>query len=456
MLAGRLSELAKQALEIMEVNKGEAKPMMIALVKHKITDFHIDEAGSRWQATDEPFERIDWSSFVFDLVQKQIAILPSFNEIVETIVRDYPDVFQSISPDVNKKGQAEFWLGNFVRSVLNEKLRNTLTESSLIELITTFENELNCSAIENKVTSYTSGLYLKTDPVLLDENTIIRKPEAVDLEFEYYAFTPFPRPMLEMQHPSAVIEIRMRVKSELEIWKKLDRVLLIFRLFRLGSVCSLWNNVSKPSVIWPTGTHSTWSHSGFTELQKYVLQDGEANDFKKFFTTLEPLIQGEKSEESAGLSIAITRYSNALLDPLDTERRLMTVMMALESLYSMSSDKGEIGYRMSLRIARLLSFLGFNPTQVRGDVAKSYHVRSKVAHGSAVDEKKVGKVADLLNTLLEYLRLSLITFIIVGTKQKNRFVALIDNSLIDATCSVEIKNQIVKIAGQIPNYPITS
>jgi len=455
MLAGKLSQLVRQALGILEVKRGEAKPMMMTFIRHKITEFHVDEAGSRWQATDVPFEKIDMSSFIFDLVQKEIVILPIFKELTETIVKDYPDVFQSISPDVNKKGQAEFWLGNFVRRVLNEKLEDRLTEPHLAEFITIFENELNRSALECSLTSYVSGLYLKTDSILLDENTVIRKLKASDLEYEYYAFTPLLASRFEMRHPSAAIEIKMRVKDESELTKKLEKTLLILRLFRLGSIRPLRNDNTKLSVIWPFGTGSSWSDSGFTELRNYVVQDNEIDDFKKFFKTLFPIIQSEKPEESAGLSIAITRYNNALLDQVDIERKLMTSMMALESLYSMPSDKGEIGYRISLRVAKLLSFLGFKPTEVRKNVEKSYYVRSRVAHGLVVDVKKVGNVSDLLNTLLEYLRLSLVMFIFPGSPQKNRFVASVDSSLVDMMSSMEIKNQLVKIAEQIPNFPIS-
>jgi hypothetical protein len=456
MLAGKLSELVQQALGILDVKKGETKPMIMTFIRHKITEFHVDETGSRWQATDVPFERIDMSSFIFDLVQKEIVILPIFKEITEIIVKDYPDVFQSISPDINKKGQAEFWLGNFVRRVLNEKLENRLTEPHVTELITIFESELNRSALECSLTSYVSGLHLKTDLILLDENTVIRKLKASDLEYEYYAFTPFLSPRFEMQHPSAVVEIKMRVKDEPELSKKLEKTLLTLRLFRLGSIRSLRNDNTKLSVIWPFGTGSAWPNSGFAELRNYVVQDNEIDDFKKFFKTLFPIVQNEKPEESAGLSIAITRYNNALLDQVDIERKLMTTMMALESLYSMPSDKGEIGYRISLRVAKLLSFLGFKPTEVRKNVEKSYYVRSRVAHGVVVDVKKVGNVADLLNTLLEYLRLSLVVFIFLRPPQKNRFVASVDSSLVDMMTSIEIKSQLVKIAEQIPNFPISS
>jgi hypothetical protein len=456
LLVGTLSQLVHQSLEIFETKKGEAKPVRVALIKHTIRNFHMDENGSGWESIEEPFERLDWSTFIFDLMQKYITVLPVFHEIVDTIIKEYEAVFQHISPDVNKKSQTEFWLGNFVRAVLYEKLENKLTDPRIIELITIFEHELNGSPLENKIASYVTGLYPKTDSILLDDSTTIRKLRADDLEYEYYAFIPFLMRRLEMRHPSAVIEVKMRVKDESELWKKLERVMIILRLFRLGSVHPLWNNLTKVSVIWPAGTSSSWSHSGFSDLPKYTIQETETDAFRKFFETLEPLVKSDRPEENVGFSIAITRYNNALLDPVDTERKLMTAMMALESLYSLPSDKGEIGYKISIRSAKLLSFLGFKPTDVRKNVEKSYYVRSRVAHGLVVDEKKVGKIGDLLNTLLEYVRLSLIIFILIGPSQKNRFVSEIDNSLIDATSSLGIKNQMIKIAEQIPSFSVTS
>jgi len=338
------------------------------------------------------FERLDWSTFLFQLVRQQIMVLPIFKEIVDIMTKDYPEVFQNISPNVNKKSQAESWLSNFVRFVLREKLDDKLTESRIIELA--------------------------------------------------------------LRHPSAVIEITMRVKDQSELWKKLENTLLILRLFHLGSIYCLWNDHAKISVMWPTGTSSTWSHTGFTELYKYTVDENEMENFKKFFKIIKTLVQNMESEKDAGsLSVAIRRYSNSLLEPVDTERKLMTTMMALESLYSIPSDKGEIGYRMGLRVAKLLSFLGFKPTEVRRNIEKSYYVRSRVAHGLIVDKKKAGNITELLNTLLEYLRVSIIVFLFVGSIQKNRFVASIDNSLIDVTSSIDVKNQIAKIAEQIPSFP---
>jgi len=449
LLAGKLSQLVRQSLEILEAKRSEAKPTKMILVRHKITNFHIDEKGSGWQATDEPFERVDWSTFLFDLVRDQIATLPIFNETVEIILQNYGEVLQSLSADINKKSQVEFWLGNFVRRVLNEKLENGLSEDRLIELITIFENELNCSPMENRIISYISGLYLKTDSALLDENTYIRKLVASDLEYEYFFSAPPMSPRHQMRNPSAVVEIRMRVKDQSELWKKLETTLLILRLFRLGSIHSLWNEHTKESVMWPSGTSSTWSHSSFTELQKYTVEENEVQTLKKFFKSLEPLVHKETAESSS-LSVAIRRYSNALLDPVDTDRKLMTAMMGLESLYSVPSDKGEIAYRLGLRIAKLLSYLGFKPIEVRNNVEKAYFVRNKVAHGLIVDIKKIGNVAELLNALLQYLRISLIVFIFVGSQQKNRFVTLIDHSLIDVTSSMEIQNKIKEIEEHIP------
>jgi len=457
MLAGKLSLLINESLTILKSRQNEAKPSKMTMIRHKITEFHEDDTGGLgFVSTNEPFERLDWSSFIYELVSKDISQLPAFKEIVEEIVHEYDQIFLKLSPSINRKSQTEFWLSTLLIQILREQIEGKMTASRIIELITIFENEINCGPIENKVVSYLKGMRLKTDSITLDRNTTIRKLYASDFEYEGYAFA-FPISLRsEMNFPSSVIEIKTRTKDDSEINNKLDRILLTLRLFRLGSVHSLWNDMTKLSAIWTSGTYSTWSHSGFTESYKYDIQESDVKNLQKFYSVIEPLIQTGGPVEDFPLSIALTRYSNSLLEPVDTERKIMTAMMGLESLYSMPSDKGEIGYRISLRIARLFSFLGFDSSEVRKNVEKSYFVRSSVAHGLRADEKKIGKLDDLSKALLEYLRLSLIVFTLVGATQKNRFVASIDNSLVDVAISVELKNQIAKIAEQIPEFPVAA
>lgn len=446
LIAGKLVQLIDSSLEILRSNKSKAKPMKLTLVKHKITKLEISETTMRTSATDQLFERDDWGLFLSDLVRNQISILPIFKEIVEIIVKDYSEIFKNIGPSANKRSQTKFWLGNFVTIILREKLNNSLDRKRQTELISGLENELNLGPIQHKINSYIVGVYVESNSIQIDRNTIVRKLKPNDLEYEYYPFTSFPSPRAQMELPRAVIEIEMRTKSEKEIIEKLQRTLQIFRLYRLGSVRSLWNDRMKFSVIWPFGIGSSEYQSRFSETQKYVVKESEIEEFKNFCKALEPFIV--KKKEETILSIAIERYNNALLEPVDLQRKIMIAIMGLESLYSMPKERGENRYKLSLRTTKLLSFLGFKPTEVRKNIEKAYSIRNKVSHGMPISKKEACKIEEL-NTILDYLRLSLIIFLSLSKITKNEFVHLVDSALIDVNSSLKLNNELQEIAERI-------
>ena len=106
--------------------------------------------------------------------------------------------------------------------------------------------------------------------------------------------------------------------------------------------------------------------------------------------------------------------------------------------------------RYSLRTAKLLSFLGFKPTEVRKNIEKAYLFRNKVSHGMPISKKEAGTIEEL-KTILDYLRLSLIIFISLSKIKKNEFVHLVDSALIDINSSLKLNNELQEISERIPN-----
>ncbi len=123
----------------------------------------------------------------------------------------------------------------------------------------------------------------------------------------------------------------------------------------------------------------------------------------------------------------------------------MTAIMGLESLYSMPKERGENCYKISLRTAKLLSFLGFKPLNIQKNIEKAYSIRNKVSHGMPISKKEACKIEDL-KTLLDYLRLSLIIFLSLSEINKNEFVHLVDSALIDINSSLRLNKELQKIA----------
>lgn len=446
MDTGKLLRLAHKSLKTLDakIKTGKVKPTKYIVMREKITELQISEKESRATSTNVPSEKDDWSSTVYDVVEKDVKKMPMFNEIVRSIVKDYKDRFP---PGVNKCTQASLWLGNFISTVLYKKLENRLTEELLVDLITTFMSELDSAPIEHHLIAFIDGVYSKVGTIELNSEVRLRNPKPSDLEYEYYIspfFIPSYRPATG-ELPSAVIEIKMRAKSDFAIQEERERVLNVLRLFRLGSVYTQWSSLSSKSVMWIRGISTSWGFQRYAPLYKYVVDESNAADFKKFFDIFEPLVPFKATERQLeGLSVALNWYNNALLEPVEIERKLMMTVMGLESLYSLPSDRGEIEFRLSSRVAKFLGLLGKDPIGIRGNIQKSYKIRSKVAHGFVVSAEKRAEIGGLLREVLEYLRKSLVIFPQVGLS-KNGLVSLIDNSMVSDSVSEELKEKIKDI-----------
>ena len=67
-----------------------------------------------------------------------------------------------------------------------------------------------------------------------------------------------------------------------------------------------------------------------------------------------------------------------------------------------------------------------------------------------ISKKEACKI-DELKTILDYLRLSLIIFLSLSKINKNEFVHLVDNALIDVNSSLKLNNELQEIVERIPN-----
>jgi len=447
MNVGRLYYLAQESLRILASKVQDLKPEKRMLLKAKIIDFQPGIGGGRFTTSYMPLERLDWSTAIHGMIENEIKVLPIFKEIVNTIVEQHGEVFPE---DVNRPNQAEFWLNNFVYKVLSEKLEGKLTDESLIDYVTTFSAELDSSPIEHHMITYLAGIYLKEDAVDLHGKVLLRKPRGDDLEYEFDPFLPhFERYRFP---PSAIMEIQMRPKKELELYEKLNEMMTLLRLFRLGAVRQLWYKHSKKSVMWLDGNGIGLQGEIFRgAYPHYVLNEEETPSLKQFISIFAPLIQIKPVEKtSIGWIVALSRYNSALLEKMEAERKLMTAVMGLESLYSIPSDRGEIEYRLSLRTAKLLGLLTFDSMDVKKNAAHAYKIRNKVTHGLILTEDEMKEIPSLLKKILEYLRISLIIFIKAGAKNKNELLVHIDNSLISQSHFEELKRKVTELLVQVP------
>ena len=147
------------------------------------------------------------------------------------------------------------------------------------------------------------------------------------------------------------------------------------------------------------------------------------------------------------LYISLERYNSALLEAIDAERKLMTAVMGLESLFTLEKDRGENAFKLSIRCAKLLGFMGFDVERVRKLTEEAYSYRNKVVHGSYISQEKRKRINEILPEILNYLRVSLIIFTLCREIGKDKLVEMIDKSMISENVHDDLKELLEKHIG---------
>ncbi len=142
------------------------------------------------------------------------------------------------------------------------------------------------------------------------------------------------------------------------------------------------------------------------------------------------------------LALAYHRYSEALAEGGLMERRIAEAVMGIESLFM--TDKDVIGYKLSMRLPKLLGLVGENPVATKKLISDAYGIRSKYVHGDSLTPKEMKKMVEphggmdaMLAKLIACLRLALI-LCLCALPEKQKRVTLIDNALIDPSKQDEL------------------
>ena len=127
----------------------------------------------------------------------------------------------------------------------------------------------------------------------------------------------------------------------------------------------------------------------------------------------------------------------------------MTAVMGLESLLTLEKDRGENAYKLGIRVPKLIGYLNFDVEETRRLTEEAYDYRNKVVHGSFISQDRKAKMNELLPYILNYLRVSLILFILQSPGiGKNKLVDLIDKSTISHKRNTELQKLLLNSVGQ--------
>lgn len=155
------------------------------------------------------------------------------------------------------------------------------------------------------------------------------------------------------------------------------------------------------------GTYSTWQRIQSSDFHfSEASIDAETLDrFRRHWQSL------TSPRHSKRLPAICSRRFNAASDRRGHEDALVDLTVAAEALFlsDQQSDRGELGFRLQLRAARMLRQTGRDQAEVSAIFKAAYGLRSKVVHGGQIPETltvRGSKVAagQLIDQLVDLMR----------------------------------------------------
>lgn len=426
-----LVNFGKKVLELFNnyTNKRDPKPQIRKFVRHFTTSLKISEYGCQSSGSSEIVQEPDWTYVVLDFINEKIKSLDDFTQLANSIAISYKTNINKLAPKCNEVAQSSLWLENFIRKIIHEKLEGKLSDDSLIDYASLFKSELELAPIDYKYIHNLSGIYLESESIKINDDVCIRKAKKADLEYLSDLLFDFPK---SRSIPSSILEINISTQEQKECSVFINNIFNCLRLFKLGSILPIETETIKKTIIWPSAKSRSFSGEVYFAFKKYTIQESDVDIFTKFINYIVDKLYFDKNNKFFwSLGIAIDRYNSALLETTDSERRLMISVMGLESLFSLPKEKGENAYKLSIRVAKLLGFMNFEGRSVKKLIQQAYKFRNEVVHGLYMDQGKRKEINKILPEILNYLRISIIFFLLNQNINKGEMINKIDNSLID-------------------------
>lgn len=411
--------------------------------RRKITAAKQTETGVEvcgWKT--EYFEKPNYHRAA-ELIFDQVSQLSEFDDFAVAMARAFVG-----KPKI--EDTAEQVARRFVGNALVGKPYNPESACSLLNKELTGQPRLASSEIE----VHGFALCVKNVKVEFGERSyFFRQLEQADLEREISQWELESSSAIR-ETPSSFLRIEMPANSPGNLQKESGRALVLLRLFKVGAV-----DFGKQSFETETLVDSMFGgiirpRSVKQGSDNISLQSDEIEKFQKFWTAVlqvfpEGLNRYQREKTETFLRISYDRYCDSLFLQGPIEARIAFAVMALEALFLGGDNKSELSNRLSVRVAKLLTKLGFNGLGVQKRVLEAYRIRSIYVHGGhlkatekANKEKKVGVTMDQLRlSILDYVRISFLIFIfgkLETDTQKDKLLRLLDDSLLDTTCDEEL------------------
>lgn len=422
-----LADVTKQTIDT-ERASGTLQPEEEVFLRWKVDKFTYGDSGiTNHSAKGEYITKSTW----FKAKIKSIEIIEKTNE--------YSDILNHLTSNLEIKQQVPSYLGHFLGKLTYGYLnKEDFGDSQANELITSFIKDLKKEPLKCGAEVELQGIILRPDEIEISHGITLRKPRVEDLEKEIPVYGYIPS--RHLPSPSAYLKIEFLGRSPIEIQMKVNIAVVILRLFKPGSI--KWTTYrmyseSMDSFFGGTSTSGDTTHA----IETYLVKEEDVKSLINFWDRASPHIPDAFLEIGTGrvdhVAIAYKRYTDSLMQNGIMERRIANAIMGLEALFLKSgAELQELQYRLSLRVAKSLADFSQDPIQVKKTIKDAYRIRSIFTHGGQLSynekkkfESKYKELRNLLLSVLDYLRISLIISMTINI-EKDEFIDVIDDSLI--------------------------
>lgn len=427
------------------ISDGTIQPQDEVCFRWKVDNFQYTNKGvTDYSAHGEYFTKQSWFRAIIKL-----------EESVKHC-SEYASALEYLANVFGKSDRLSNNLDYFVGKLLHQYLYDSKTrETDIDSLITTFLKDLREEPVKFGADVELLGVVLRPENIEPSFGITLRQTKVEDLEREVPVYRFMGREFLP--HPSAIMKIEFLGRGAIEIQKRVEQAITILRLFKIGGVMWTTYHMYSESVT-DVALGTLTSGRTTSALETYLVTEEDVQKLKEFWQKINDVIPPSFYElgttKANYLTIAYNRYSDSLLQNGIIERRIASAVMGLEALFLKSGETQELVYRLCLRASKLLSLLGYDPYEVKKIVRDAYKVRNLFAHGGHLSykekkkvESKYKDVRNLLQALLEYLRISMITMIL-SNREKAELIDLIEDSAVDKQRE-EMLNSVISRAKNI-------
>lgn len=382
-------------------------------------------------------EQPDWTKAAEDVLTS-IKGRTEYSQLVSAIKGAKKDISQ---PEAIADSTLRQSIVSFLESA--EVSEETLRESAV-----SFERGFQGLSIRHRVNFRLAGLLVKDDGLSIEsKGTSIRFRSTTRRDVEREFGGPFvSNPFLGL--PDCVAEVELIGRPFTDAQSQQGRLISILRLYTDSPVSvnamEMFLDVRAESLGMSWGPAQTfpWRKARLGEDDRAHL----GSFWEQVVDRLPPTFGRPTELAGDAVSVAYGRFSEALDGGGSFEKLVTNAVMGLEALYfKPSGEQAELTYRLSLRVANLVSKIGREPGRTREIVDLAYDVRSDYVHGgkaSIKDKKRIerlyGSLGDFQLALLDLLRVSIITHLFIET-EKEALIDLLDDSLIVPDKAMELQ-----------------